>query len=100
MKSTIGTIGGSQAHQKSDEISFLTARQLAKRWGLCKQTILKISKEYQLPSVTFGNQIIRFPIGMIQEIERKIIGSKFPIMRAIREACSQEKTGDLKVEIL
>jgi hypothetical protein len=76
-----------------EENTMLSADQLARRWGLCRQTILKINRDALLPSVTFGSQTIRFPLGKIQEIEREIVGSNFPIMRAIRGACGRYTQG-------
>jgi hypothetical protein len=89
METTVEIAGSTPARKKPEENFFLTSRQLARRWGLCRQTILKVSRECQLPSVTFGGQTVRYPLEQIREIERKIIGSKFPIMRAIREACGR-----------
>jgi hypothetical protein len=48
---------------------------------------LKINRECLLPSLVFGHQTIRYPLEKIMAIEREMLGSKSPIMTAVRKAC-------------
>jgi hypothetical protein len=66
----------------------LTPTQLSKRWGFSKHTILKLNREGTLPSIEFNSRTIRFPLLDIVAIERSILRSPLPMLKAVRKGAN------------